>query len=89
VALLVNLRRSRPDPLYQISFKGIILGAMMTMVGLNLTLLGSKGIPWKKTPEQAFTPLQKGAVLATVVAALALSGLIWLFFNQHGYEVKF
>jgi hypothetical protein len=79
----------RGEASIQISFKGIILGAMMTMVGLNLTLLGNKGIPWKKTPDQALTSMQKVVVLVTVVAAMVLCGLIWLFFNQHGYEVKF
>jgi hypothetical protein len=72
-----------------IAFKGIILGAMMTMAGLNLVLLGDKGIPWKKTPDQPLTTLQKVAVVVTCLAALLLTGAVWLFFHQHGYAMKF
>ena len=43
------------EPSIQISFKGILLGTMLTMIGLNLLILGSKGIPWKKTEDQPLT----------------------------------
>lgn len=72
-----------------ITFKGIILASMLTMVGLNLVLLGEKGIPWKRDQSQPLTSLQKISIAATAIAALAVVGLVWLFFNQHGYEIKF
>ncbi len=77
------------QPTVHVTFKGVILGAMLTMAGLNLLLLGDKGIPWKKTPEQPLTTFQKAAVAATVIAALLITGLVWLYFNQHGYSMGF
>lgn len=77
------------EPTVNITFKGVILGAMVTMVGLNLVLLGDKGIPWKKTGDQPLTAFQKAAIGVTVGAALALTGLVWFFFNQYGYSMRF
>lgn len=72
-----------------ITFKGIILASMLTMVGLNLVLLGEKGIPWKRDQSQPLSSLQKISIAVTAIAALVVVGLVWLFFNQHGYEIKF
>jgi len=77
------------EPTVHVTFKGVIFGAMLTMAGLNLILLGDKGIPWKKKPEDPLTGFQKAAVAATVIAALLVTGLVWLFFNQHGYTMGF
>ena len=32
---------------------------------------------------------QSAAVAATVIAALLITGLVWLFFSQHGYTMGF
>ena len=72
-----------------ISFKGIVLGAMITAAALNTLLLGNAGIPWKKVPGQTLTPIQRTGIYATVLAALLMVGLVWWFFSMHGYSMKF
>ena len=82
-------------PMYQVahgerqvtvSLAGIALGAMLTVVGLNLLLLGDRGIPWKKTKDQPLTPFQRLIVAATVIAGLALVAFVYYFLQQHGYR---
>ena len=56
---------------------------------MAVALFGNKGIPWKKTADQPLTGFQKTVIAATVVGSLAITGLVWLFFRQHGYDLKF
>jgi hypothetical protein len=70
-----------------ISFKAILLGAFLTMFAINLVVLKGKGIPWKRDPSIPLTRLQITATIITSLAAMAVVGLVWFFFYQHGYQL--
>jgi hypothetical protein len=83
-------------PMYQVTqhangitiyFKGILLGAFLTVFAINLVLLKGKGIPWKRNPGIPLTRLQIGATIISCIAAMLVAGLVWLFFYQHGYQL--
>jgi hypothetical protein len=83
-------------PMYQVTqhadgitiyFKGILLGAFLTMFALNLVVLKGKGIPWKRDRSVPLTRLQISATIITCIAAMAVAGGVWLFFQQHGYQL--
>ena len=80
---------SQREASVSISFKGILLGAMLTVLGLNLVFLGDKGLPLKKPKEQPLTGVQKGVLAVTLLAGLGLTALVWLYFKSQGYTVKF
>lgn len=95
---LILLGISAFRPMYQVtqgqreiflSLKLVLCAAMLTVVGAVYTVLGDKGLPWKKTKEQPVTSFQKATIWASMAAALAIVGGVWLFFKQHGYEMHF
>lgn len=82
-------RLSHGEESVSISFKGILLGAILTTAGLSLLLFGEKGIPWKKSKDQPVTGFQRLVIVLTMLAALALTAGVWFFLRQQGYEIKF
>ena len=70
-----------------IYFKAILLGAFLIVFAINLVVLKGKGIPWKRNPSIPLTSLQIRATIITCLAAMAVVGLVWFFFYQHGYQL--
>jgi hypothetical protein len=76
-------------PTIHVNMKMVALSIMVLAMALNIVFLGDKGIPWKKRPDRPATRMQTVTVIVTVIIALAGTGLVWLFFNQHGYHLTF
>jgi hypothetical protein len=84
-------------PMYQVTervpkitiwFKGIILGGMLLPISLISLIFGDSGFRWKKTRKQPLRPREVIVIGIAVAAGLGLVGLVYYFFDSHGYKIN-